>query len=226
MIETDRLVLPHLPPSPGGLSVAVPSRRYACLMGKSGCGKTSLLEAIAGLRPARSGTVKLHGRDVTTEPPQTRDLGYVPQDGALFPTLTVRQHLAFALELRQVARVEVNRRVNELADWLEIAPLLDRSALTLSGGEARRTALGRALSFRPTVLLLDEPLTGLDDATRDAMVALLRRLRDARDTTVLHVTHSAEEAARLADLTFVMRAGHVSAVRPEDAPVSATSPAQ
>src|SRR5687767_9547183 len=131
-------------------------------MGKTGCGKTTLLEAVAGLRQPAAGRVILGGLDVTDRPPGERGLGYVPQDAALFRTMTVYGHLAFALNLRGWARAAVEARVRELADWLEITPLLQRRPAGLSGGEAQRVALGRALSFRPKYLLLDEPLSSLD----------------------------------------------------------------
>jgi ABC-type sugar transport system ATPase subunit len=178
-------------------------------MGKTGSGKTTILEAIAGLRPIRGGTILLDGRDVTREAPGARGVGYVPQDAALFPTMTVHQHLAFALVIRKVALQDINRRVGELAEWLGIAHLLERKPLGLSGGEAQRVALGRALSFRPRVLLLDEPLSSLDEDTRDQLVQLLDRLRQGRDVTVLHITHSRREAERLGDVRLRLEEGRI-----------------
>lgn len=194
-----------------GVSFAVPAGRYAVLMGASGCGKTTILEAVAGLRGVTAGAVRLAGRDVTRLPPAARRVGYVPQDGALFDTMSVRDNLGFALEVRGDPPAEVAERVDELAGWLELAPLLGRRPHRLSGGEKQRVALGRALAPRPPVLLLDEPLSSLDDDTRDHLVGVLARLRDAREVTVLHVTHNRSEAARLADLVFRFDAG---AVRP------------
>jgi ABC-type sugar transport system ATPase subunit len=185
-----------------GLSLTVPAGCYAVLMGKSGCGKTTLLEVIAGLRALETGTVALAGRDVTRMRPADRHVGYVPQDGALFPAMTVRQNLGFALEVRGCASAEIAARVAELAEWLELGHLLDRRPHFLSGGEKQRVALGRALASRPPVLLLDEPLGALDDDTREHLVTVLARLRDARAVTVLHVTHNRAEAARLADSVF------------------------
>ncbi|MBY0512329.1 MAG: ABC transporter ATP-binding protein [Gemmataceae bacterium] len=193
-----------------GVTFAVPAGRYAVLMGRSGCGKTTLLEVIAGLRPAAAGTIRLAGRDVTRLRPADRHVGYVPQDGALFATMSVRDNLAFALTVRGDPRAAVEKRVAELADWLELAPLLGRRPGNLSGGEKQRVALGRALASRPPVLLLDEPLASLDDDTRDHLVAVLVRVRDTRTVTVLHVTHNRSEADRLADLLFRLDATGVS----------------
>jgi ABC-type sugar transport system ATPase subunit len=178
-------------------------------MGKSGSGKTTILEAIAGLRQTAAGRIVLAGRDVTASQPGARGIGYVPQDGALFPTMTVRENLAFALEIRSTPRADSRNRIEELAGWLELTPLLDRDPRALSGGEKQRVALGRALAARPPVLLLDEPLASLDDETRDHLINLLLRLRETREVTALHVTHSRSEAERLGDAVFRLEAGRV-----------------
>jgi molybdate/tungstate transport system ATP-binding protein len=196
-----------------GISLAVPAGQYAVLMGKSGCGKTTILEAIAGLRTPTAGAITLADRDVTHVRPRARHVGYVPQDGALFGTMSVRENLAFALDVRGDAVAEIEKRVAELAGWLEITHLLDRKPYFLSGGEKHRVALGRALASRPQVLLLDEPLGSLDDDTRDHLIALLGRLRDGREVTVLHVTHSRAEADQLGDLVFRLEDGAVQRVR-------------
>ena len=185
----------------GPVSLAVPAGGYVALLGPTGCGKTSLVEVVAGLRSPAAGRVRLRGTDATDWPPAARGLGYVPQDAAVFRTLTVRENLAFALRVREWGAAARAARVNELADWLGLAGLLDRRAVGLSGGEARRVALGRALAFRPDILLLDEPLSSLDEPTRDGLIELLLALKATRATAILHVTHSPTEAARLADDT-------------------------
>ena len=177
------------------IELAVPNGRYAVLMGKTGCGKTTVLEAICGLRPVRSGSVRLMDREVTRRRPADRGIGYVPQDLALFSTHTVRDHLAFALVVRGRPRREIDDRVRELSALLGISRLLDRRPPGLSGGEAQRVALGRALAMRPAVLLLDEPFSALDDETRQEMHDLLLAVRAAMPVTVLHVTHNRDEAA-------------------------------
>jgi ABC-type sugar transport system ATPase subunit len=189
----------------------VPNGEYAVLMGKTGCGKTTILEAICGLRPVTPpGRVMLMDRDVTNLKPAERGIGYVPQDGALFPTMTVRDHLAFALRIRHWERVRIDETVNEIATMLGVQHLLDRKPGGLSGGEAQRVALGRALSFHPGALLLDEPLSALDDATREEMYALLRTIRRRTGVTALHVTHSVTEAQTLGDRIFVLQDGQVT----------------
>src|SRR5262245_4864143 len=167
MIEITNLAVRQGKFALSGISLAVPAGQYAVLMGKSGCGKTTVLEAVAGLRSPVAGTITLAGRDVTAARPRARHVGYVPQDGALFDTMPVRENLAFALDVRGDADADIEKRVGELAGWLEIADLLDRRPYFLSGGEKQRVALGRALASRPPVLLLDEPLSSLDDDTRD-----------------------------------------------------------
>ena len=191
------------------VSFTIPAGEYGVLMGKTGCGKTTILEAICGLKSLVSGNILLAGRDVTNCKPAERGVGYVPQDRALFVTMTVRDHLAFALTINHWDRAAIEDRVNELAGLLRLDHLLHRRPKGLSGGEAQRVALGRALSMRPDVLLLDEPLSALDDETRDEMCDLLTEVRKRSPVTVLHITHSRGEAQRLADRIFVLRDGKV-----------------
>jgi ABC-type sugar transport system ATPase subunit len=191
------------------ISFTVPTGSYGVLMGRTGGGKTSLLEIICGLRRPTAGAIWLGDREVTHLAPGERGLGYVPQDGALFPTMTVREHLGFALRVRRRAADEIARRVEELAQPLGIAHLLERRPPGLSGGERQRVALGRALAARPQVLLLDEPLSALDDDTREPLADLLHRVQRETAVTVLHVTHHRSEAARLADVLFRLDAGSV-----------------
>jgi molybdate/tungstate transport system ATP-binding protein len=195
-----------------GVSFAVAAGEYAVLMGKTGSGKTTLLEAVCGLKPVASGSIHLLDLDVTNLHPAERGVGYVPQDLALFQTMTVRDHLAFALEVRRWDRQAVARRVGELAGLLGLERLLHRRPQGLSGGESQRVALGRALSFRPRVLLLDEPLSALDDETRAEMYELLRTVRRQTGVTTLHVTHSLGEARQLADRVFLLKDGAVQDV--------------
>jgi ABC-type sugar transport system ATPase subunit len=181
------------------IDLDIPAGQYGILMGRTGSGKTTLLEAICGLREITSGRVELHGRDVTRLRPAERGVGFVPQDRALFPTLTVRDHLAFAPVIHRWSRAAVADRVEELAGLLGLGGLLDRKPQGLSGGEAQRVALGRALAARPQVLCLDEPLSALDEETREGMYALLHKVRLHAGVTTLHVTHHPAEAERLGD---------------------------
>ncbi len=191
------------------VSFEVPARGYAILMGRTGCGKTTLLESICGLKSIASGIITLDGVDVTALKPAERGIGYVPQDGALFDTMTVADHLGFALRVRRWSRSDTTRRVAELAELLDITHLLHRRPHGLSGGERQRVALGRALSFRPRVLCLDEPLSALDDATRRQMYDILQRAQQHEHVTTLHVTHNQEDADRLADTLLRLENGVV-----------------
>lgn len=191
------------------ISFQIPARRYAVLMGRTGCGKTTLLEIICGLRRALSGRVRIDGRDVTDEPPGARGIGYVPQDGAMFPTMTVREQIGFALRLRRRPATEIRQRVDELAEHLGVGPLLDRLPHHLSGGERQRVALGRALAAKPSVLLLDEPLSALDEELRDDLATLLKQIQRELGVTAMHITHSVREATQLADVLFRLDDGQV-----------------
>ena len=192
-----------------GISFAIPTGQCGSLMGKTGSGKTTLLEAICGLKPVIQGRISLLERDVTGLKPALRGIGYVPQDGALFPSMSVREHLAFALTIRRWDATAVDLRVRELANLLGLEKLLARGVRQLSGGEAQRTALGRALSNHPEVLCLDEPLSALDEETRAEMCEVLRVVRERTGVTILHVTHSLEEARKLSDQIFVLRDGRI-----------------
>jgi ABC-type sugar transport system ATPase subunit len=191
------------------ISLDVPTGQYGVLTGKTGCGKTTLLETVCGLRRLQSGNVYLKDQDVTRLRPAARGIGYVPQDLALFSTMTVREHLAFALVVRGRRSAEITARVQELSTLLGIGHLLNRKPRGLSGGEAQRVALGRALAMQPQVLLFDEPLSALDDDTREEMYDLLKAVRQAMTVTVLHVTHNRSEASRLGDRFFQLRDGRI-----------------
>jgi ABC-type sugar transport system ATPase subunit len=191
------------------VSFEIPTGGYGVLMGKTGSGKTTILEAICGLRGIDEGVVRLAGRDVTGLRPGDRGIGYVPQDRALFQTMSVRENLSFAPSILGWKEGEIEARVEELASLLRIAPLLGRVPVGLSGGEAQRVALGRALAARPKILLLDEPLSALDDETWEGMIDLLGEVRKATGVTTLHVTHRREEARRLADRVLILADGAV-----------------
>jgi ABC-type sugar transport system ATPase subunit len=178
-------------------------------MGRTGSGKTTLVETICGLRRSTSGRVILNGREVTRLAPAARGIGYVPQDRALFMTMTVRENLGFALRLRRADSAAMHLRVTKLAEMLGIAGLLERKPSGLSGGEAQRVALGRALAVEPSVLCLDEPLSALDDDTRAEMHTLLRTIHEQTNATILHVTHHIADARELATKLLRIEAGQV-----------------
>jgi len=191
------------------VSIVVPNGLYCVLMGKTGSGKTTLLESICGLKRIVSGRIEFSGRDVTHLKPAQRDIGFVPQDGALFPTMNVAEHLEFALRIRNWPQEERKQRVEEMAVMLHMDHLLNRRPHELSGGERQRVALGRALSFRPHILCLDEPISALDDDTRHEMIHLLKRVQQEIGVTALHVTHNRSEAEHLADLRLQIESGRI-----------------
>ncbi|APZ92639.1 ABC transporter ATP-binding protein [Fuerstiella marisgermanici] len=198
-----------------GVSFVIPAGECGVLMGRTGSGKTTILECVIGLRTVASGRVLIGDQDVTNLNPAVRGIGYVPQDGALFSKMSVRDHLAFALVIRKAKKAAIADRVEELADLLGISHLLDRSPAGLSGGEGQRVALGRALSFRPKALCLDEPLSALDAETREQMCDLLETVRRQTNVTMLYVTHNPAEAERLADRVFRLEGGKM--LTPQDA---------
>ena len=209
MIELRDITIRSGPFSLTNVGLSIPEGTYAVLMGGTGQGKTTILEAICGLRTVTSGRILLNGSDTTRWKPGDRGVGYVPQDLALFPMMTVRGHLEFALRVRHCSASMIRDRVAELAHVLGIESLLSRGVTNLSGGEAQRVALGRALSFRPRVLLLDEPLKALDEVTRDRLCELLRSIQKGSGLTTLHITHSRSEARALAEKLFVLEAGRL-----------------
>jgi len=193
------------------VSFTVPSGQYAVLMGRTGTGKTTLLEAICGLKSVAAGAIRLNDHDVTRLKPAERGIGYVPQDAALFSTMSVREHLAFPLMIRKWNQAEIAPRVAELAELLGLTKLIDRRPLGLSGGEAQRVAAAKTLAFRPSILCLDEPLSALDEATKDDMYKLLLSVQQHERVTALHVTHNREDADELADVILRIEDGKVIA---------------
>lgn len=174
------------------------SARTTALYGPSGSGKTSLLEVIAGLRAPIRGDVEIHGQLVNGMPPRKRRVGYVPQDDALFPHLSVRQNIAYGGTIE-----------NAVIRVLEIDHLLDRDVKRLSGGERKRVALARALLAKPQVLLLDEPLAGVDAELRARVLEYLVRVRDEFPIPMIYVTHDAAEAEVICEEMVVLERGRV-----------------
>ena len=194
------------------IDLAIEPGEYMVLLGPTGAGKTVLLECIVGVDRPRAGRIVIEEQEVSRLYPEERNVGYVPQDYALFPNMTVARNLAYGLEARRVPRPEAETRVQAMMDLLGIAHLGRRLPLHLSGGEKQRVALGRALITEPRILLLDEPLSALDESLRSDLAAELRRVQHALRGTFLHVCHSFEEAADVADRVAIMNDGRIAQV--------------
>jgi len=191
------------------VSLRVERGDYWALLGPSGCGKSMLLQTIAGFHVPDRGGVALDGRDATDEPPERRDIGLVFQQAALFPHMSVVENIAYGLRARRIAADERARRVDEMVALLRLEPVLSRPVATLSGGEAQRVAVARALAIRPRLLLLDEPLSLIDHNARLELREHLVRVHRELGTTTVHVTHSRDEARAVGDHVAVMLAGHI-----------------
>ena len=191
------------------INLLVPTGAYGILMGPTACGKTTMLEAICGLRPIYDGTILLDETDVTALRPAARGIGYVPQDAALFPAMRIDRQIGFSMRLRGAKKQDRIERINELAELLEIPHLLDRKPVGLSGGERQRVALARALAFRPRLLCLDEPLSAVDEQTKERLMELLKRVQQHEHVTALHVTHSSSEAKQLGTNCFRVEDGQI-----------------
>jgi len=190
----------------------VPAGSLTSLLGPSGSGKSTLLRAIAGLDKPDSGTVIINGRDVTSEPPQRRGIGFVFQHYAAFKHLTVRDNVAFGLRIRKTPKNEIKRKVDDLLDVVGLGGFKDRYPAQLSGGQRQRMALARALAIDPEVLLLDEPFGALDAKVREDLRLWLRKLHhDVHVTTVL-VTHDQAEALDVSDRIAVLNKGRIEQV--------------
>jgi len=216
MISVQQLLLRQGDFELSQVSFEIPRHAYAILMGVTGSGKTTLLESICGLRRISGGKIFLDGDEITRTPPAQRQIGYVPQDSSLFPTMKVRRQIAFGMEVRGFSQAERSQRVEELASSLNITEILDRYPRGLSGGEKQRVALARALSFRPRLLCLDEPLSALDGETRSNLTKLLKKIQQSESVTVLHITHNVEEGVELGTVHFRLAKGEVRAVARRD----------
>src|SRR5919197_268004 len=185
---------------------------FAILVGPSGSGKSTLLNMIAGLEDITEGELRIGGRVVNQLSPKDRDIAMVFQDYALYPHMTVRDNMAFALKLAKVEPAEINRKVNEAAELLELTPLLDRKPAALSGGQRQRVAMGRAIVRSPQAFLMDEPLSNLDAKLRVQTRTTISRLQNQLGTTTVYVTHDQIEAMTLGDRVAVMRTGVIQQV--------------
>jgi multiple sugar transport system ATP-binding protein len=189
------------------LNLEIGDGEFMVLVGPSGCGKTTSLRMIAGLEEISAGTLLIGDRVVNDVPPKDRDIAMVFQSYALYPHMSVRENLAFGLKLRKVPKAEIERRVNEAAETIQLQKLLDRKPKELSGGQRQRVALGRAIVREPAVFLMDEPLSNLDAKLRVQTRAEIARLHQRLKTTVVYVTHDQVEAMTMGTRIAVMNEG-------------------
>lgn len=194
------------------VSVEIKSGSLVALLGPSGSGKSTLLRLISGLEQPDTGRILLTGKDATYQSVQERNIGFVFQHYALFKHLTVRQNIAFGLQIRKAPKNKIKNRVSELLELVQLSGLGDRYPSQLSGGQRQRVALARALAVEPEVLLLDEPFGALDAKVRKDLRAWLRRLHDEVHVTTVFVTHDQEEAMEVSDEVVVMNKGCVEQI--------------
>jgi multiple sugar transport system ATP-binding protein len=189
------------------MDLQIRDAEFMILVGPSGCGKSTALRMIAGLEDISSGDLKIGGEVVNDLAPKDRDIAMVFQNYALYPHMTVRENMGFALKLRKAPQEEIRRRVDEAAKTLELEQHLERKPANLSGGQRQRVAMGRAIVREPKAFLMDEPLSNLDAKLRVEMRAVVSRLQQRLETTTVYVTHDQTEAMTLGDRVAVMRAG-------------------
>ncbi len=190
-----------------GVDLHIRAGEFLVMLGPSGCGKTTLLRLVAGLEQIDEGELLIDGRRMNDVPPRDRDTAMVFQSYALYPHMTVRENMAFGLTLRKMEKPEIERRVKEAAELLELSHLLDRKPKQLSGGQRQRVAMGRAIVRQPSIFLFDEPLSNLDTALRVQMRGELARLHRRLKATMIYVTHDQVEAMTLATRVAVFNGG-------------------
>ena len=194
------------------VNIEIKDKEFIVLVGPSGCGKSTTLRMVAGLEDISGGELWIDGKLVNDVEPKDRDIAMVFQSYALYPHMTVRDNLGFALKLKKVPKEEIDKKVNEVAQILDITQYLDRKPKALSGGQRQRVAIGRAMVRDPKVFLMDEPLSNLDAKLRNQMRAEIIKLRQRINTTFMYVTHDQTEAMTLGDRIVIMKDGFVNQI--------------
>lgn len=189
------------------IDLTINDKEFAVLVGASGCGKSTLLRMIAGLEDITDGEIYIGDTKVNNVHPKDRDIAFVFQSYALYPHMTVRENIAFGLKMRKVAKAEIEKKVQEATEILNLTELLDRKPKQLSGGQRQRVALGRAIVRNPKVFLMDEPLSNLDAKLRVQMRSELKKLHEKLQTTFIYVTHDQTEALTMGDRVVVLDKG-------------------
>jgi putative spermidine/putrescine transport system ATP-binding protein len=185
---------------------------FVSFLGPSGCGKTTTLRMVAGFETPTEGTITLGGAEITSKPPNQRNMGMIFQSYALFPNMTVAQNIGFGLRVRKMSKSEIAERVKEMVSLVNLEKHVDKYPYQLSGGQQQRVSLARALAIRPDVLLLDEPLSALDAKIRVSLRAQIREIQKKLGITAIFVTHDQEEALSISDRIVVMYEGNVEQV--------------
>jgi len=193
-------------------SLDIKDKEFIVLVGPSGCGKSTTLRMVAGLEEITDGELLIDGKLVNDIPPKDRDIAMVFQNYALYPHMTVYENMAFSLKLRHVPKAEIDKKVKEAAEILDITQYLNRKPKALSGGQRQRVAIGRAIVRAPKVMLMDEPLSNLDAKLRNEMRAEIIKLRKRIDTTFIYVTHDQTEAMTLGDRIVIMKDGYIQQI--------------
>ena len=193
-------------------SLDIKDKEFIVLVGPSGCGKSTTLRMVAGLEEISDGELVIDGKVVNDIPPKDRDIAMVFQNYALYPHMTVFENMAFSLKLRHVPKDEIEKKVREAAEILDITQYLNRKPKALSGGQRQRVAIGRAIVRAPKVMLMDEPLSNLDAKLRNEMRAEIIKLRKRIDTTFIYVTHDQTEAMTLGDRIVIMKDGYIQQI--------------
>ena len=194
------------------VNISIADKEFIVLVGPSGCGKSTTLRMVAGLEDITDGELYIDGKLMNDVAPKDRDIAMVFQSYALYPQMTVYQNMAFSLELRKTPKAEIDRKVREAAEILEITQYLDRKPAALSGGQRQRVAIGRAMVRDPKVFLMDEPLSNLDAKLRNQMRAEIIKLRQRLNATFIYVTHDQTEAMTLGDRIVIMKDGYVNQI--------------
>ncbi len=194
------------------VDLTVASKEYFVLMGPTGSGKSLLVKAVCGILPVQSGTICIDGNDVTDLEPGKRQVGYVPQNSSLFPHLSVLDNILFPLKVRKLPKKKAMSNIEPVIEALGIGSLLSRSTVNLSGGEQQKVALARALSFNPKLLMLDEPVSALDEPTRCEICGLLKRIQQDFSIATVHICHNLEEARIVSDRIAVIADGRIAQI--------------
>ncbi len=191
------------------INLTIYKGEYFVILGPTGCGKTMLIECLSGIRRPDSGEIWIDGRNITETFPEERNIGYLPQDFALFPHMTVKENIAFGPKAKKRSGDQIEKLTYHISESLGITELLPRRIRGLSGGERQRVALARALATEPKAVFLDEPLSALDEDTRERLAAELRNIHDRFKTTFIHISHNLEEIAQVADRVALMNKGTI-----------------